>query len=373
VPLPRPSSIALAALVAIGTACGTDHSAIRIGLAGPFGEPRGRSMRRAAELAVQEINQAGGVRGRQIELVALDDSGRTDRAVEVARQLTDDPRIVAVVGHLTSGATLAAAPVYGGATPVPVISPSASSPTLSGASPWIFRVCPTDLRHGAALAAWARDRLHAGRAAVFYLNDEYGRGVRDVFVAEFRERGGEIVADDPYLDDLPSFQPYLERVRRRGGIDVLVIAGTRAGAERILMTRDSMRLDVPVMAGDGVSGIEQSRIAEGMIISTPYLPDRPDSVNAAFVNAYRAATGGSLPDHRGAGAYDAVHLIATAITTAGPDRNAIRTYLASIGHGVPAYHGVTGRIAFDEHGDVPDKSVVLGVVHNGVLQTAGGS
>jgi branched-chain amino acid transport system substrate-binding protein len=373
VPLPRPSSLALAALVILGTACRSDQAVLRIGLAGPFGEARGRSMRRAAALAVQQINQAGGVRGRQIELVALDDSGRADRAVDVARQLTEDPSVVAVVGHLTSGATLAAAPVYGGATPVPVISPSASSPTLSGASPWIFRVCPTDLRHGAALAAWARDQLHAGRAAVFYLNDEYGRGVRDVFVAEFRERGGEIIANDPYLDDLPSFQPYLERIRRRGGMDVLVIAGTRVGAERILRTRDSMRLDVPVMAGDGVSGIEQSPIAEGMFISTPYLPDRPDSVNASFVEAYRAATGGSLPDHRGAGAYDAVHLIAAAIAAAGPNRGAIRDYLASVGHDVPAYHGVTGRIAFDKHGDVPNKTVVLGVVRNGVLRTASGS
>ena len=206
-PLPRPSSLTIAALVILGTACSSDQTALRIGLAGPFGEARGRSMRRAAELAVQQINQAGGVRGRQIELVALDDSGRAGRAVEVARQLTEDPSIVAVVGHLTSGATLAAAPVYGGATPIPVISPSASSPTLSDASPWIFRVCPTDLRHGAALAAWARDQLHAGRAAVFYLNDEYGRGVRDVFVAEFRERGGEIIANDPSPNTTKSGKP----------------------------------------------------------------------------------------------------------------------------------------------------------------------
>lgn len=369
---PHRTSLTVAALVALGTACSDGGAAIHIGLAGPFSEPRGRSMHRAAELAVQEINAAGGVRGRPIELIALDDSARAEPAVAVARQLTEDPTVVAVVGHLTSGATMAAMPVYSGAAPVPVISPSASSPALSNVSPWFFRVCPTDLRHGSALAAWARDRLHASRAAVLYLDDAYGRGVRDVFVSEFRRRGGEIVANDPYLDDLPSFEPYLERARRRGGMDVLVIAGTRVGAERILATRDSMRLAVPAMAGDGVLGIEQSPIAEGMFISSPYLPDRPDSINASFVRAYRTATG-SLPDHRGAGAYDAVRLIAAAITAVGPDRSAIRDYLARVGHDEPAYSGVTGRIDFDEQGDVPDKSVVVGQVHDGVLHTAGGS
>jgi branched-chain amino acid transport system substrate-binding protein len=365
-------TILLVTLVAAGTACGDRGAPIRIGIAGPFSQPRGQSMRRAAELAVQEINAAGGVRGRTLELVALDDSAQTERAIEVAQHLADDRAVVAVVGHLTSGATMAAMPVYGGAQPLPVISPSASSPALSNVSPWFFRVCPTDLRHGAALAAWARDHLHASRAAVLYLDDEYGRGVQDVFVSEFRRGGGQIVANDPYLDDLPSFQPYLERARRRGGIDVLMIAGTRVGAERILATRDSMRLDIPVIAGDGVLGIEQVPIADGMFISTPYLPDRPDSANVRFVRAYRAATG-SLPDHRGAGTYDAVRLIAVAINAVGPHRSAIRDYLARIGHGEPAFDGATGRIAFDEHGDVADQAVTVGQVRDGVLHSAGGS
>lgn len=365
--------LVLPTLAILTTTCGTGGSAIRVGLAGPFGEARGTSMRRAAELAIRQINAAGGVRGRQLELVILDDSARAERAVEVAHQFADDPGIVAVIGHLTSGATLAAAPVYGGATPVPVISPSASSPLLSGVSPWVFRVCPTDLRHGQALADWARATLRARRAAVLYRNDDYGRGVREVFVTAFERAGGDIVTNDPYLDDLPSFQPYLERARRRGGVDVIMIAGTRTGAERILATRDSLQLTAAVVAGDGVAGIEQSGTAEGMFISTAYLPDRSDSVNAAFVQAYRAAGDGSLPDHRGAGAYDAVHVIAAAIEAVGPNRARIRDYLASMGRERPRYPGVTGAIGFDAQGDVPDKPVTIGVVRDGILRTATGS
>lgn len=354
-------------------ACGGE-APIRIGLAGPFGEPSGTSMRIAAELAVEEINAAGGLRGRLVELVILDDSGKAARAVEAARRLVADPTVVAVVGHLTSGATLAAAPIYGGVAPVALVSPSASSPLLTDAGPWVFRVCPTDALHGARLAAWANERFGARRAAVLYINDDYGRGVRDVFVEAFTGSGGEIVTQDPYLDDLPSFRPYLERLQRRGGAGVLLIAGTRVGATRILATRDSMGLGVPVIGGDGIAGVEQiGEAAEGVFISTAYLAEAPGSANAAFVAAYRAASGNRLPDPRGAGTYDAVRLIARAVAAVGTERQRVRDYLAEVGTTKPAFEGVTGRIAFDEHGDVPEKPTAMGVVRAGVLRMVDGS
>jgi branched-chain amino acid transport system substrate-binding protein len=366
--------VAAATVAALALACGSRDTPVRIGLAGPFTEPRGTSMRLAAELAVRQINEAGGVRGRPLELIVQDDSARNERAADVARAFTADPTVVAVVGHLTSGTTLAAAPIYHGArNPVPVVSPSASSPALSDAGPYTFRVCPTDLVHGARLAAWAVDRMGARRAAVLYINDEYGRGVRSVFSEAFTSRGGQVVADDPYLDDLPSFTPYLQRLRLGGGTDVLMIAGTRAGAERVLATLDTVGLRPVVMGGDGLSGLESLGAAgEGVFISTAYLPDRPGQRNAAFVQAYRAANRSQNPDHRGAGAYDAIHLLARAIADVGADRRRVRDYLASVGTTRPAYDGVTGRIAFDAQGDVPEKDVVIGVVRGGRLVTATG-
>jgi branched-chain amino acid transport system substrate-binding protein len=281
---------------------------------------------------------------------------------------------VAVVGHLTSGATLAAAPIYGGAQPVTLISPSASSPLLSRAGPWTFRVCPTDALHGARLAEWARDRLGADRAAVLYSNDDYGHGVRDEFIAAFEAQGGTVVTNDPYLDDLPSFRPYLERLARRGGAGVVVIAGARAGAARILGAMDSLGLDVPVLGGDGLAGIEQiGALAEGMFVSIAYLPDQPGTANEAFVRAYRRASGDRPPDHRGAGAYDAIHLIAAAVTAVGTDRERVRDWLAGVGTEQPAFEGVTGRIAFDENGDVPDKRIAVGVIRGGALRVTDGS
>ncbi len=107
-------------------------------------------------------------------------------------------------------------------------------------------------------------------------------------------------------------------------------------------------------------------------MSTAYLFDRPGEANAAFVAKYRAAYDDRVPDHRGAGTYDIVRLLARALSAVGADRKRVRDYLAGVGDASPPYDGVTGRIAFDRHGDVPDKDVVIGVVRNGRLVTAPG-
>jgi branched-chain amino acid transport system substrate-binding protein len=343
-----------------------------VGLAGPFSQPRGVSMQRAAELAVKEINARGGVHGRPLALRIMDDSGRADVAIRVAQVLADDPEVVAVIGHLTSGTSLAAGRVYGaGRRPVAMISPSASSPDLSGVNPYVFRICPTDLSHGAQLARYARQTLGARRASIIYFDDDYGRGLRLSFAAEFRRLGGTIVEEDPSLSTTTSLDPYLSRLRQSGGTDVLMLATERGGAE--LALRDEARLGVrlPTIGGDALTGIEAAGpIAEGVRISSAYLPDRPGEPNAVFVAAYARAYEGERPDHRGAGAYDIVQLLATRVfPSAGTDRRAVRDYLARVGAGLPPYEGVTGTIAFDGRGDVPAKSVVVGVVRGGRIVT----
>jgi branched-chain amino acid transport system substrate-binding protein len=331
-------------------------------------------MQRAAELAVKEINARGGVRGRPLELRIMDDSGRADVAIRVAQVLADDPAVVAVVGHLTSGTTLAAGRVYGaGRRPVAMISPSASSPDLSGVNPFVFRICPTDLSHGAQLARYARQTLGARRAGVIYIDDDYGRGLRLSFAAEFRRLGGSILEEDPSLPATASLEPYLSRMRQAGGggVDVLMLATERGGAELALRDQGRLGLRWPTIGGDALTGIEAAgALAEGVRVSSAYLPDRPGERNAVFVAAYARAYEGQRPDHRGAGAYDIVQLLATRVfAAAGTDRRAVRDYLARIGNGLPAYDGVTGAIAFDARGDVPAKPVVIGVVRGGRIVT----
>jgi branched-chain amino acid transport system substrate-binding protein len=353
-------------------ACSRASGPVVVGVAGPFSQPRGSSMLHAAQLAVSQINARGGVRGDSLVLRVADDSGNEDAAVRVAEQLYDDPAVVAVVGHLTSSASIAAARVYGaGANPVVMISPSASSPNLSGFGPYVFRVCPSDLQHGPQLARFAWQTLSARRAGVIYINNDYGRGVRGTIAAEFEKLGGHVVEADPYVATTRSLEPYLSRMRR-AGVDVLFLAAERPGAELALREMHAMGLAWPVLAGDALTGIEaDGALAQGVRVSSAYLADRQDERNVAFVADYARAFPGERPDHRGAGTYDIVRLLARAIADAGPDRRAVRNYLARLGRGKPPFEGVTGTIAFDANGDVPGKTVVIGVVQNGELVTQG--
>lgn len=326
-------------------------------------------MRQAAQLAAQEINARGGIRGRRLELVLADDSARGSVAVRVAQTLVADRSVVAVVGHLTSAATAAALRVYeGGDPPVVLVSPSASDPDLSGASPYFFRVCPTDLSHGPRLARWARQAIGARTAGVIYVNDDYGRGIHRAFASEFARLDGTVLEEDPALPSTPSVEPYLSRLRQRGGVGVLVLAIEAGMAERALSEMARLGLSWPVIGGDALVGIERlGPRAEGVRVSAAYLPDAPGARNQAFVQAYGRAFPGQVPDHRGAGTYDVVGLLAQAVAAVGTDRRDVRDYLAGVGTSRPAVQGVTGTIAFDERGDVPERRAVIGVVRNGRL------
>jgi branched-chain amino acid transport system substrate-binding protein len=358
--------------VALGVAaCGSPRSSdpIVIGLAGPVAQPQGGSMLRGARLAVEQINARGGVRGRPLDLRIADDSANEQTAVRVAERLYGDPAVAAVVGHLNSGPSKAAARVYGaGETPVVMISPAASSTELSGINDYFFRVCPSDVQHGVRLARFARQTLAAQRPGIIYVNNDYGRGVRGVFAAEFARLGGSVAEADPYVAQTPSLEPYLSRMRA-AGVDLLMLASERAGAELALREMQALGLRWPVIGGDALTGIEAVALAEGLRVSSAYLPDRQDERNATFVADYARAYGGARPDHRAAGAYDIVYLLARAIGDAGHGRRAIRNYLAQVGRRKAPFEGVTGTIAFDANGDVPGKEVVLGVIRSGRLLT----
>ncbi|HEX4561055.1 MAG TPA: ABC transporter substrate-binding protein [Gemmatimonadales bacterium] len=358
-------------LIALGSAaCAGSSGTITIAVSGDVKEASGVSMHQAADLAVSQINARGGIGGRHLEVRFLPDSGDPNVAVRIARRLVDDAAVVAVVGHVTSGITQAAMGVYGsGRNPLPVVSPTASSPDLSGVSPYFFRTCPTDLSHGPALARFARNTLHAARVAVLFENDDYGRGMKRAFSREFRQLGGTVVSEDPFFATTATLEPYLARISKAGGVDVLVVAADPEGGA--LALKDLRRLGdrVPVIGGDGLAGVEaETVLAEGTRISLSYLADRPGAANANFVAAYARANHGQRPDDTGAETYDAVNLLAKAIEQVGADRGAIRDYLAQVGRGRPAYEGVTGTVAFDSLGDVPAKTVVIGVAHAGHLE-----
>ncbi|HEU4588689.1 MAG TPA: ABC transporter substrate-binding protein [Gemmatimonadales bacterium] len=347
---------------------------MRIGLAGPLTDPVGAPMRRAAELAVAEINAQGGVNGRPIQLVERNDFADPDSAVFVATDLYN-AGVVAVIGHVWSATTMAAAPVYnGGDNPVVAISPSSSAPGISDAGPYIFRLCPSDYAHAAALARWVRTNLGLERGAILYSNDDYGRGVRQTFVRELTRLKGEAVEIDPYLGEKPEVGPYLDRIAASNSAQFIMAAGGLPDGEHILREARKRKITLPIVGADGLEGIEAlGPLAEGVYVSGAYLPTLPTPANTRFVAAYRKRyPDAGLPNQPAAAAYDAVYLLRDAIARVGTGREAIRRAIAGVGTATPPYAGVTGRIAFDSLGDVPGAAVHIAVIRNGTVLHAEG-
>ncbi len=372
---PRNAPRVLLALSVLALAsCGRGSgNVVRIGVAGSFSDPTGLPMKQAAELAAEEINASGGINGRRLELVLRDDYADPDSAVFIANDLYTS-RVSAVVGHLFSGETLAASPVYNGGTdPVVAISPSSSSPELSTAGTYTFRVCPSDLAHGAALAHWVRDRLHLTRGALLYLNDQYGRGVRQTFVEEYLKLGGDLEAVDPYLGDQPDVGPYLDRLARGNKPEFIVVAGNKGEAEAIIRQARRRGLVMPVVGADGLEGIQEAgALAEGVYFSSPYFPTIPTEANRRFVEAFRKKyPDAGPPNQPAAGTYDAIYLLREVIARAGTRREDIRRALAGVGTSSPPFEGVSGTVAFDTAGDVSTQNVYIGLVRRGAVEVQG--
>lgn len=372
-------SLALGAASLLAGCRGGSGDELVIGVAGPLEKANGRSMKLAAQMAVDEINQAGGIAGRTVRVVWGDDDADPARAIEVARRLRADPKVVAVVGHVNSTASLKAASIYNAETsdsvpgdPVVEISPASSSPQLTAAGDWTFRICPTDLEFSPALARTAA-QLGRRRAAVIYADDDYGQGVASTFRDAFSRAGGAVVTNDPYLPVVytqpTTLDPYLQRAFQRGA-DALVIGGQATEGIKIIAAARRLGFTGPILGSDGLTGVKDfGAVAEGVFVSSAFLPDRRSDKAQRFVQRYQQRFR-ETPDHRGAMTYDVIFMLKDAIENGGAGRRQIRDYVARIGRGNPAFEGVSGSIRFDANGDAVGKEVAVGVVRAGQLVTA---
>lgn len=331
-------------------------------MAGPFHEGFGLANRQGAELAVSEINAAGGIGGGSLVLSYVNDSGDGARAALIAQAFVDSARISAVVGHVTSGAMLAAAKVYDGH--LAAVATTASSASLTGISRWAFRVISSDSANGVDLARFAK-RLGKRRVAVLYENDPYGRGLADNFRRNF---DGEVISFDPVDAAGNRAEVYISwLVARRP--DLVFVAGTERSGIVLLKEARRQQFAVDFLGGDGWTGVvADPAAAEGALVGAPFTALDPRPEAQRFVGAYRARFD-SEPDGNAALAYDAVYLLAAAVRAVGPDRARIRDWLAAR---TPdqAFDGVTGAIAFLPNGDPVGKSFTMTRVAGGRLTPA---
>lgn len=347
----------LATLVGV-LACARSSDPIYIGVAGPWKEAFGRMNKQGIDLAVAHINERGGIRGRPLRLIERDDEGVGTKAAAIAGEFVANRTIVAVVGHVTSGAMMAAAPVY--EQGLAAIATTASSPDLSGISSWAFRVISSDSANGIDMARFATARGFK-RVAILFENNSYGRGLAEAFR---RNYNGQIVALDPIPSDgRTSLEPYVSYLRVKSP-DLVFVAGTDASGRSFLQEARRQSLSSAYMGGDGWTPLSlDTAIAEGVYVGAPFSAEDPRAEAQTFVRAYRERYHED-PDGNAALGYDATMVLASAIENVGASRSAIREWLAGLSNGKP-HPGVTGPIAFKETGDVIGKGIVITRVRRG--------
>lgn len=315
-------------------------------------------------MAVAEVNDSGGVRGQRVQLLERDDAGDGARAATIAQEFVSNPAVVGVVGHVTSGAMVAAAKVYDEGH-LPAIATSATSPDLTAISPWVFRVITSDSSNGATIARFAAATGHK-RAAVLYENDSYGRGLADSFRRAFP---GTILSMDPISADITNAEPYIAYYKTRAP-DIVFVVGVQNSGLTILREARREGFNVDFVGGDGWTGIvADTALAEGAYVGTAFTVEDPRPEVHRFVTAFEARYH-VMPDAYAALGYDAARAMLRAIQSVGPDRAAVRRYLATLTD-VTAYHGVTGVVRFRPDGDPATSSYRMTRVHHGSFELVG--
>jgi branched-chain amino acid transport system substrate-binding protein len=349
-------------LTAVLAACSHDTGrSVSFGAAGPFSQAYGLANKQGIELAVDEINASPAWgNNRHLSIQFADDSGNGARASAVAQEFVNSPRIVAVVGHVNSGAMVSAAHVYD--KHLATVATTATSPALTGISPWAFRVIPSDSANGQTIARFVNARGRK-RAAVLYENNPYGRGLAENFKRSF---GGQIISIDPIGEDSAQrFEPYVTWYKKERP-DIVFVAGTDASGLAFLKEARRQKLDADLVGGDGWQTVAPSSLAEGVFVGAPFSAQDPRPEVRAFVAAYSRKYN-ATPDGNAALAYDATKLLAHAVEEVGSDREKIRDYLANLSEAT-AFHGVTGPIRFRVDGDPVGKSIVMTRIHEGTMQ-----
>lgn len=336
----------------------------------------GDNVKTGAELKVEEINKAGGVNGKKIELIYLDELCEPKEAATVANKIAQDDSILAVIGHVCSSAHLAALPTYV-RKGIPAITATATNVTIGEKGKdrkglaWSFRDVFRDDFQGRFLARYAAEALGLKKVAVFYENNDYGIGLKDAFVAAAPQHNLAVAGTEAYVSGAQDFTPQLTKIKGQEP-DGLFIAGYFAEGALIADQAAKLGLKVVKFGADGLDNMDYVKLAkdaaENTYLTAPFLPEIAGPEAKPFLDAFKAKTGREA-DYMSANAYDAAGILAQAIAKAGPDRAKIRAYLAEMSTPDKGYQGITGLTTFDANGDTA-KPAFVKMVKDGAFVAA---
>ncbi len=325
----------------------------------------GQDLVNGIKLAVEEKNQKGGVLGKKIELVVFDDAADPKEAVSVAHKISSDSTIVGVVGHMNSGTTKPATPIYSEAG-LPVVMPVPTNPeiTKQGFSN-LFRVPPTDLDQGTDVARYALDRLGKKRFAIIHDSTAYGQPLAEVVRTTIPKFGGQVVSFDGISEGDKDFRALLTKIRGSNP-DALFFGGIYNEGGLIAKQAKELGLKVQFLAADGCFGDKFVEIAgtsatEGVIMSFIAPDEKISDATRTFAEKFRQKYGG-IKAFAPLG-YDSANILMNGIEKAGkPEKKAVIAALHSPDF---RYSGVTGESHFEADGNNSRRTVYFFIVKDG--------
>ncbi len=320
----------------------------------------GEAALRGARLAVDDLNAAGGILGRPVELVVEDNRSLPGESATAAKKLITRNKVVALIGECASSRTLEAAPVAQAAG-LPLVTPASTNPKVTAVGDCIFRVCFADPFQGAVLATYAWKNLGLRRAALLIDSTApYSVGLAEVFAQTFTALGGAIVASQKYSGGDKDFRAQLTAIRATRA-DALFLPGYYVEAGLAAQQSRELGLRATLLGGDGFEAPQLIEIGgaalEGTVYSTHYSAESQDPASRRFVAAYQARHG-SAPVGLAALTYDSVQLVADAAHRAGTtERVALKKALAA----TRDFPGITGRTTLNDQRDALKDAAIITV------------
>ena len=320
----------------------------------------GQSTDNGVRLAVEEVNAKGGINGKKIRLITRDDEGKTDKAGDAVKRMITSDHVVAIIGEVSSGLSLA-----GGAVcqehSIPMISPSSTNPKVTRIGNMIFRVCFTDPFQAYVCAKFARENkaVQATRVATLYdKQSPYSTGLKQEFAKSFKSLGGTITAEESYTQGDSDFSAQLTTIRGTNP-QVVFIPGYYTDVASIAVQARKLELNVPLLGGDGWDSAKLAEIAgasiEGCYYSNHCTVEDPNPQVQEFLKKYQAKHQ-QVPDALAELGYDSAGILFDALRRS---KSVTGADLAAAIAATKNFEGITGRITIDEARNASKPAVIL--------------
>jgi len=317
----------------------------------------GQSSHKGTELAIDEINAAGGLLGKKVKLITEDDQSMAGQPATIVRKLIAQDKVVAVLGEVASSKSLEAAPICQ-QNQIPMISPASTNPKVTEVGDFIFRICFIDPFQGTVMSKFAESKGWKKVAVLTDVKQDYSVGLAQFFKEGIVKAGGSIVKESSYSTGDKDFKPQLTSIKAAKP-DAIFVPGYYAEVALIAKQAKLLGIKAPLLGGDGWVGDSLLKVAgnslDGSFFSCHFSADDKSEVVQGFVQKYKAKYG-AVPDDMAALGYDSAMILAEAIKRAGTtDGPALRDAIAA----TKEHPGITGKISLNAKRDAEKSAVIL--------------